>query len=62
MCTSIIKEVVCATVLYVVVLGIILYNLVRVFNIYDFIYCLILSNAYFKYLLLKKKQRDYIKL
>ncbi|MEG0825866.1 MAG: hypothetical protein RR404_00155 [Bacilli bacterium] len=60
MCDSIRKEVVVATILFVVVSGIIIYNLFKVFNIYDLIYLILSSIFYFRYLIIKKKQKDYI--
>lgn len=56
------KEVVVATILYVVVLCFLVYGLVNVFNLYDFGYLIALTGFYIKYLVIKKKQKDYIEM
>ena len=54
------REVVVATILYVVVLGILILSLVKEFNIYDFGYLIVFTSFYIRYLKIKKKQKDYI--
>lgn len=54
------KEVVVATLIYVVVLCFLIYSLKNLFNVYDLGYLIVFTGFYIRYLKIKKKQKDYI--
>lgn len=62
MLSSIKKEVVTVTILFVVIMSIIVYNMTTDFMIYDFIYMSMFVSFYIRYLKIKKKQKDYIEM
>lgn len=60
MLNTIKKEMTVVTVLFIVVIGIMFYNITSDFVFYDFVYMIVLSEFYVRYIKLKKKQKEYI--
>lgn len=60
MLNTIKKEMIVVTVLFIVVIGIMFYNITSDFVFYDFVYMIVLSEFYVRYIKLKKRQKEYI--
>ena len=60
MLSTIKKEVLVVSILFVVVISFIVFSMTKEFMVYDLIYMLTFTSFYIRYLKLKKKQKDYI--